>query len=277
MPSPKSRKFCFTWNNYPADHGDVLAAFGCRYYCYGYEEAPTTGTEHLQGFLYFDNQKSIAAMRLRIPGCDIRIANGTPQQNIVYCSKDGEFLEFGDRPWTQEEKGDSEITRYEQARDSAKSGDLDSIPADIFVRCYATLKRIELDYMPRVPSNDGTCGYWIYGLSGSGKTRSVYAHYPELYQKACNKWWDGYQGEEIVLVDDIDVYHVSLGSNIKHWADFCPFIAERKGGASRIRPRKVFVTSQYKIEEIWSDVQTQAALGRRFTVIEKIRDQAIIL
>jgi len=277
MPSPKSRKFCFTWNNYPLDHATVLDGLGSRYHCYGYEEAPTTGTEHLQGFLYFDSAKSLNALRLKLRGCDLRIANGTPEQNITYCSKDGEFLEFGDRPWTQEEKGDSEIARYESARDSAKSGDLDSIPADIFVRCYGTLKRIELDYMQRVAPGEDVCGIWIHGESGSGKTRAVYAAYPELYQKACSKWWDGYQGEDIVLVDDIDIYSVALGGHIKHWADFAPFIAERKGAASRIRPKKFFVTSQYKIEEIWTDVQTQAALGRRFTVIEKIRGQAIII
>jgi len=275
--SPRSRKFCFTWNNYPDDHGEILGNLGSTYLIYGYEEAPTTGTPHLQGFIYFANARSRDRLRTQVPGCSIEIANGTPEQNIEYCSKDDEFLEFGDRPCTQAEKGDSEVARYDNARTLAKSGNLDDIPADIFVRCYSTLRRIELDYMPSVLPNPGVCGTWIYGAAGSGKTRSVYAAYPELYQKPANTWWDGYQREPIVLVDDIDIYDVRLAGHLKHWADFCPFIAERKGGGLRIRPTKVFVTSQYSIEEIWSDEQTRAALNRRFTVIQKVQGQDIII
>jgi len=275
--APRSRKFCFTWNNYPDDHGAILDALGYQYLIYGYEEAPTTGTPHLQGFVYFENARSRDRLRNELAGCSIEIANGTPEQNIDYCTKDEQYLEFGERPVTQAEKGTGEIARYESARDAAKNGNLDDIPADIFVRCYSTLRRIELDYMPRVQPGPGVCGTWIHGLSGSGKTHAVYTAYPDLYQKPRNTWWDGYQREEVVLVDDVDVYDVRLGGQLKHWADFAPFIAERKGGGFRIRPGKVIVTSQYTIERIWEDPETREALNRRFTVIEKIQGQGIII
>lgn len=273
----QSRKFLFTWNNYPENHAVPLANAGARYHCYGHELAPTTGTPHLQGFLYYSSARSVRSVRSKLPGVDVRIADGSVGDNITYCSKDGRFHEFGTKPLTQEEKGETEVQRYALARDSAKRGNLDEIPADIFVRCYSTLKRIQLDYMPRVAPQEGVCGVWIYGLSGCGKTRAVYAKYPDLFQKPSTKWWDGYQGEDVVLVDDVDIYDVKLGGEFKHWADFCPFIAESKGGAQRIRPKKLFVTSQYKIEDIWTDEKTQAALGRRFVVIEKIKDQNILI
>lgn len=131
--------------------------------------------------------------------------------------------------------------------------------------------------MPAVQPLDGVCGVWIHGLSGSGKTRAVLKAYPTCYIKPRNIWWDGYQNEEVVLVDDIDIFDRPLGGKLKHWADFSPFIGESKGGGLRLRPKKLIVTSQYKISDIWSDQETLDALMRRFTIIEKIQGQDIII
>jgi len=271
------RAFCFTWNNYPDDHAEILDSLEPRYLLYGYERAPTTDTPHLQGYLYFSNQRSVVSLRARLPGCHLVCARGTHAQNIVYCTKSGDYREIGERPIDSVERGTSEIDRWTAAREAAKEGRLEDIPADIFMRTYSTIRRIQIDYMPRVSNLEGVCGTWIHGIAGCGKTRAVHSAYPELYQKPCNKWWDGYQLEPVVLIDDFDVYHVALAGELKHWADFAAFIAERKGGSLRIRPQKVFVTSQYTIEEIWQDPQTRDALNRRFTIINKIRDQAILI
>lgn len=132
--------------------------------------------------------------------------------------------------------------------------------------------------MVRPLCNDGVVGVWIHGTSGSGKTRAANQAYPNAYLKPLNKWWDGYQSEDVVILDDMDIFHRELTSDIKHWADFLPFIAETKGSSTYARPKKFIVTSQYTIEEIWnSDPESLAAIRRRFTVIEKIRDQEILL
>lgn len=131
--------------------------------------------------------------------------------------------------------------------------------------------------MPPVDRLAGPCGVWITGLAGSGKTRAVLDQFPEAYPKPRSSWWDGYQGEEIVYVDDVDKYDVRLGGPLKLWADAYPFIAENKGGSKKIRPKRLVVTSQYRIEEIWTDEETRAALLRRFVVIEKFLGQNIII
>lgn len=124
----------------------------------------------------------------------------------------------------------------------------------------------------------GACGIWIHGDAGCGKTTTVVNAYPDAYYKSLNKWWDGYQGEEVVLLDDMDVFHRDLTSQIKNWADFRPFIGETKGSGVYLRPKKFIVTSQYTIEEIWDgDQKSLEAIRRRFTVIEKIRGQDIIV
>ena len=158
-----------------------------------------------------------------------------------------------------------------------KAGRLDAIPADIYVRCYASIKAIQRDNMPAVPHLQAPCGIWIHGLSGCGKTRSVVAQCPHLFIKPRNNWWDGYAGESTVLLDDVDKFDVALGGKLKHWADCYAFIGESKGTSVRIRPTMLVVTSQYRIEDIWNDTETNEALQRRFKVVEKILGQEIII
>lgn len=49
--------------------------------------------------------------------------------------------------------------------------------------------------------------------------------------KLCNKWWDGYQGQENVIMDDIGQEHKCLGQQLKIWADRYACVLETKGGA----------------------------------------------
>jgi hypothetical protein len=53
---------------------------------------------------------------------------------------------------------------------------------------------------------------------------------------------------------------------LKEWSDHYPFQAEVKGSSMVIRPKIFVVTSQYKIEDIFTDPETVSALQRRFQV-----------
>lgn len=186
-------------------------------------------------------------------------------------------MEIGDLPLDATAGGRMEQDRWDTTWALAKAGSIEEIDPDLRIRHYGTFKRIAMDYMARAPNLEGVCGLWIWGESGCGKTRAVLSRYPDCFIKPRNQWWDGYQGEKIVLVDDVDIFDKALGGKFKHWADFAPFIAEIKGGSMRIRPERLIITSQYPMDRIWDDRETLDALGRRFTVIEKIKDQNIIL
>lgn len=279
----RSRAFCFTWNNFPDDYETILDAIPARYILAGEELAPTTGTPHLQGYVYFQHGKTIASARTALGGCHVLRANGSHQQNIAYCRKtrpddpepNANVYERGAPPVDPHQRGEAEQDRWELAWASAIGGNLDEIPADIRIRQYSTLLKIGRDYMPPVDRLPAPCGVWVHGNAGSGKTRAVLDAFPEAYPKPRTRWWDGYQGEEVVYIDDVDNFDVRLGGSLKLWADAYPFIAENKGSSLKIRPRKVIVTSQYTIEEIWQDEQTRSALLRRFVVKEKILGEEI--
>jgi len=276
-PSSRYRSWCFTKNNYALSDCDSITRIPCRYVIIGEEVAPTTGTPHLQGYISFDNAKSFSSVAGLLPGCHLLVARGSAAQNTVYCSKGGKVHSAGVCPSDSAVGGRMESARWDRTWASAICGAIDEIDADIRLRYYTTLKKVGVDYMPAVRALERVCGLWIYGDSGSGKTRSVLASYPQAYIKPRNNWWDGYQSEDVVLLDDVDKFDRALGGKLKHWADFAPFIAEIKGGSRRIRPILLIVTSQYRIEDIWDDSETLAALNRRFKVIEKKLGQDIIL
>ena len=57
----------------------------------------------------------------------------------------------------------------------------------------------------------------------TGKSRYVREKYPDAFIKDANKWWDGYNGEEVVIIKDIDKYDIKLGRHLKLWGDHYSF------------------------------------------------------
>jgi len=94
-------------------------------------------------------------------------------------------------------------------------------------------------------------GIWLWGEKRSGKSFAARAAFPGLYVKAQNKWWDGYSGQDTVLLEDVDEKCECLGHYFKLWGDSYALTAEVKGSTIPLNFKRFIVTSNYSIDEIF--------------------------
>lgn len=83
----KYRAFCFTLNNYTDDDYTYLINLDTRYSIIAKEVAPTTGTPHLQGYLYFKNQRHLSSLLKQFPTAHWEVAHGDTERNMKYIKK----------------------------------------------------------------------------------------------------------------------------------------------------------------------------------------------
>jgi len=262
-----AKNWCFTVNNYTEADETLFQSLDTSYLVYGREIGESL-TPHLQGFLVLKKTARLSGMKKLHPTAHWEQSKGTAAQNRAYCTKDGHIFESGEMPLTRQQLGEMEIARYDQARKSAIAGDFDSIPSDIYIRHLSSLHKIRSMAQTVPIALDGLLlNEWIHGPAGTGKSSKAYSENPGSYLKGLNKWWDGYTGQDTVIIDDMDPYHKSLAQEFKQWAHHHPFPAETKGGSLCIRPKKLIVTSNYTIDEVWEDETTRAAMHRRFKEI----------
>lgn len=94
----RHRSYCFTINN-PSfkELVSMLNNIDAKYWCFGFETGSKTGTDHIQGYVQYNNPKDFSVAKSQISNrAHLEPARGTPIQNRTYCSKEGDFYEFGD-------------------------------------------------------------------------------------------------------------------------------------------------------------------------------------
>lgn len=263
---PLRKGYCITTNNPTEDEERRFHDIKFTYSIFGREKAPNTGTAHLQGYVHYAKQVRFNNVKADFPNSHITVANGTAEQNQTYCKKENDYVEFGELPKTG---GQANAERYIQAKKLAQEGDLEQIDSQIYIQNYNTLKRIKSDHAPKIPSIDTLDNEWHFGPTGTGKSRTVRTQYPDAFIKDANKWWDGYQNEDIIIIEDVDIYDKALGRLFKLWGDHYSFPADSKlQGKTDIRPKKIIVTSNYTPQEIWEDSKTHDPINRRYKLVQ---------
>lgn len=101
MPTKRSRGWCFTINN--PEEFDVYELDSLsmddqvRYLMYGYEKGKK-GTHHFQGYILFYDAKTLSKVKKVLKRAHLEPQKGSDIEAIVYCMKDGDYVEYGKRP-----------------------------------------------------------------------------------------------------------------------------------------------------------------------------------
>jgi len=156
---------------------------------------------------------------------------------------------------------------WDVIKSDAQEGRLDSIPSDVYIRCYNSLKRIAVDNAKPVGVVRQITVYW--GPTGTGKSRRAWEESGLLaYPKDPNtKFWDGYSNQEHVVIDEFrGVINIS---NVLRWFDRYPVLVEVKGSSAVLSAKHIWITSNLDPRQWYPDLDepTRDALMRRLNIV----------
>lgn len=273
-----AKNWCFTTNNYGEEDEARIRLLdehdGVKYVVFG-REVGASGTRHLQGFVSLTDRKRFSYVKELLPqGSHIEKAKGTAGDNRTYCSKEGDFEEFGEIPRTTNSSKLTDDVALEVMRlirtGPAGVRTVESMLASQWLRNgQRFIGNSLLSVRPCARPNISV--KWYHGPPGYGKSRR--AHHElgsEPYMKdARTKWWHGYMLEPDVIIDDM----ASNGIHINHllrWFDRYPCYVETKGGQVPLLAVNIIVTSNFAPEDVFHEcpVPSILALKRRMTVVK---------
>lgn len=264
----KSRSYgwCFTLNNYTVEELINLDNIECQYIICG-KEVGESGTQHIQGYIHYKTNVRFAQVKKALgPRAHIEPRMGTLIQAIEYCKKDGDFSERGTIRTGKENK-------WADMTELAEQGKLEEIKEE-YPQFYFLYKQKIESMVKRTfdPINDDLHNHfeWWVGPTGTGKSRTAWDLFGNnRYLKGIHKWWDGYQYEDVVIIEEADPKRCEhMAHYFKTWFDHYPFRAEVKCSMlNNIRPTKIIVTSNYTIRECFPNQQDYEPLERRFKVV----------
>ncbi len=300
----KAQRFCFTyWNpEYDADEFLIkLKTYEDVNFIVFQMELGKNWIPHYQGYIEFTKQKRYTTLLNKyISKMSYKVAKGTAEQNIVYCTKTRTQVEGTKRIWgkPRERKGQGKRTdiitfrnyiKEKPERDIRDMLNRYPIQMALYPRFYQLCKFTY--YVPTENKNKKVI--FCIGEPGTGKTR-----YALKYDKkncwdapiGSNNWFDGYAGQPVAVIDDYGldgtVYKLADLLKILHgWSQKVPV----KGGFTIWNPETIIITSNYhpltwyklnanferETRDRWVSYQ---ALVRRFThVLFFIEDEEYFL
>jgi hypothetical protein len=245
------------------------------YIIVGEEICPTTNTPHLQGYIMCKNKHSIksliAAMNKIGAHTNLSFSNvwlQNHQQIINYCkglvekkqpsgtSKEDwtaqKFHEFGTPP-----KGQGNRTDLDAVIDIVNDG---GSLYDVAVQCPQQFIKFnggiaKWQAMLEKPRNWPMTVYWLFGRTGTGKSRWAAENTETPYYKDPNtKWWCGYAGQKEVIIDDFRPSKEMPFNFMLALLDRYPMMVQSKHGNHQFVSKKIFITCPNDIDTTLTDM-----------------------
>lgn len=199
----------------------------------------------------------------------IEYAHGTDLDNQKYCSKEGRFYEFGSPALPVSDPFKQILNDLENG--TSISDIARSYPGH-FIRYWRGIKEMQkLVQLNKTSRSWKTEVYVYWGEPGTGKSRTALEEAKEkggrIYYKQRGKWWDNYNGQENIIIDDF--YGWIPYDELLRLLDRYPMQVEVKGGYEEMLAKHIWITSNVPIEEFYKFEGYQPnALRRRCTIIK---------
>lgn len=266
----KSRGWFFTINNPTDADTNALQKCKCRYIIWQLEEGEEKHTPHYQVTIWFENQR--VWPKVEFPRAShIRTVWNMPGA-IKYCSKektriDGPW-ERGERP-AQGRRTDLEAIAKKALEEGLKKTAEDH-PAE-FIRYHKGLTMLkEIMFKDRTEAPEV---FWLYGKAGTGKSRYGLDNYPTCYIKDGTQWWNGYEQQHCIIIDDFDGKWPYR--DLLRLLDRYPYQGQTKGGYIKINSPVIIITCEFPPQHYYGDTgNTLKQIVRRLSYCVEMKRNA---
>ena len=241
-------------------------------YCVWQLEEGEEGTRHLQGYAIFPNPLRLSGCKKHHCGAHWEPRRGNHSQAKAYCTKldtriEGPF-EYGQEPLGQGKRSDLDGLKelIDGGCDESELWESNFTAMVKYTRGIREYKRL------RTPARSWKTEVHIaWGCTNIGKSHWARESAPDAfwkrYTKGGGEWWDGYDGEEDVVIDEF--YGWMQWNFILQLFDEYPLSVDTKGGAVQFVARRIFVTSNAHPRDWynWRGHMEYRTLARRITSI----------
>lgn len=256
----RAKNWCFTLNNpvQPLAWPWIDQVYGI----YQQEVAPDTGTPHFQGYVQFSRAKRLSQLKKLDDRAHWECSYGTPAQASAYCSKlssrspDSEPVVFGALEDTSVQGQRKDIEEAYSMVKSAGSAITEEAFADAHTRVWARYPTF-IDRVLGLRSGVRrlVTTTLVYGTSHLGKSSWLHENFPdgpEAFWKSSGKWWDGYRGQAVVIMDDFDGSWLSCSELLRILNPF-PYRMEVKGGVVKLHATRFYISTNIHPEQWYAE------------------------
>lgn len=265
----------------------------CKYACFCYEDAPSTGTRHFHLYIEYHDSRRFKTLHNLFPHAHIQVARGDVLDIRDYITKSGRYADseasqYNDRS-TFREIGipDDGRKRKTNSRNFRIMNDLKRgrTPLELIEEnpelIFKSRQLTELSQLLRydqVPAYRSVETVYVCGDTGVGKTRMIYEENEDTdlcrittYPKRGDMKFDSYSGQKVLVFEEYRS-QIDISAMLNYLDNYRLVLPARY--SDRISAySKVYITSNLKLEEQYEDIQilhprTWEAFIRR---IDKVR------